>query len=73
MSRESLFPGGAARIRPCSTCGDRPTGTVRVGADGSLGWLECKVCRKRTAEGQSYEEACREWNGMQSGLSGRLG
>jgi hypothetical protein len=45
-------------------------GTVRVGAGGSLGWLECKNCQKRTSEGQTFEEACRQWNGMQSGPSG---
>jgi hypothetical protein len=73
MSREPLSQGGPIRIRPCSTCGERPLGTIRVGAGGSLGWLECKNCQKRTAEEQNFEEACREWNGMQSSLSAKPG
>jgi hypothetical protein len=73
MSREPLSRGGPIRIRPCSKCGERPTGTVRVGAGGSLGWLECKICQKRTSEGQTFEEACREWNAVQSGPSGAAG
>lgn len=73
MSREPLTQGGTVRIRPCSTCGERPTGTVRVGAGGSLGWLECKKCRKRTSEEQTFEEACREWNVLQSGPPGASG
>ena len=73
MSRTPLSHSGPTRIRACSTCGDRPLGTVRVGAGGPLGWLECKICQKRTTEGQTYEEACREWNGMQSGLRGISG
>jgi hypothetical protein len=70
MSREPLPRGGPIRIRPCSACGERPLGTVRVGAGGSLGWLECKSCQKRTSDGQTFEEACRQWNGMQSGPAG---
>jgi hypothetical protein len=27
------------------------------------------MCKKRTAEEQTFEDACREWNGMQSHLS----
>ena len=73
MSREPLSKGGPTRIHSCSTCGERPVGTVRVGAGGSLGWLECKTCRKKTAEGQTFEEASREWNGMQAGLPGISG
>ena len=68
MSREPLDPpklGGPISIRPCSTCGERPAGTVQVGAEGSFGWLECKNCQKRTSDGQSFDEACREWNRMQ--------
>lgn len=73
MSREPLLQSGPLRIRPCSVCGERPLGTVRVGAGGSLGWLECKICHKRTAEGQTFEEASREWNRMQSSLPGMIG
>jgi len=73
MSGEPLSRSGPIRIRPCSTCGERPLGTVRVGAGGSLGWLECKTCQKRTSDGQTFEEACRQWNGMQSGPPGTSG
>jgi hypothetical protein len=68
MRREPLSSSAPVRIRPCSTCGEGPTGTVRVGSGGSLGWLECKTCQKRTAEGQTFEDACREWNRMQASL-----
>ncbi|HKH45287.1 MAG TPA: hypothetical protein VKM72_11530 [Thermoanaerobaculia bacterium] len=73
MSRDPLSQSGSVRIRPCSTCGERPTGTVRVGSGGSLGWLECKNCKRRTSDGQTFEEACREWNRMQSTLPGAPG
>lgn len=73
MSREPLSPGGPIRIRPCSTCGERPAGTVRVGAGRTLGWLECTRCRKRTSDDQTFDEACREWNRMQTSLSGAPG
>lgn len=69
MTREPLDPprlGGPINIQSCSTCGERPAGTVQVGAEGSFGWLECKKCHKRTADGQSFQEACREWNRMQA-------
>jgi hypothetical protein len=69
MSREPLSPSGPIRIRPCSTCGERPAGTVRVGAGGSFGWLECVRCQKRTSDGQTFDEACREWNRLQSSVS----
>ena len=73
MNREPLSSSGPIRIRPCSTCGERPAGTVRVGSGGPLGWLECRRCQKRTSEGQTFEEACREWNRMQANLSGAPG
>jgi hypothetical protein len=31
------------------------------------------MCQKRTTEGQTFEDACREWNGMQASLSGMSG
>lgn len=68
MMRAPLDPpklGGPISLRPCSTCGERPAGTVQVGAEGSFGWLECKNCWKRTSDGQSFEEASREWNRLQ--------
>jgi hypothetical protein len=70
MASEPLSQGAPLRIRACSTCGERPMGTARVGAGGPRGWLECKNCRKRTSEGQTFEDACREWNTMQSSLLG---
>jgi len=73
MSLDPVPRSSPIRIRPCSTCGERPIGTVRVGSGGSLGWLECKNCQKRTSDDQTFEEACREWDRMQTSLPGAPG
>lgn len=49
-------------IRPCSTCGKQPAAGVQVGGVAVLGWLECRTCRKKTRDGQTFEQARREWN-----------
>ena len=49
-------------IRPCSTCGKQPAAGVQVGGVAVLGWLECRTCRKKTRDGQTFDQARREWN-----------
>jgi hypothetical protein len=50
------------QIAPCPGCGNKPGGAVQVGAGFSYGWLECKACCRRTAEGKTFDEAVEEWN-----------
>lgn len=49
-------------IKACSTCGNVPSATVQVGAGVTLGWLECRPCGKKTRDGQTFEQARRQWN-----------
>lgn len=58
----SLPKSKAAQIAPCPGCGNKPGGAVQVGAGFSQGWLECKACGHKTADGKTFEEAVEEWN-----------
>lgn len=49
-------------IQSCSRCGNTPAAIVQVGGAMALGWLECRPCGKKTRDGQSFDEARREWN-----------
>jgi transcription elongation factor Elf1 len=49
-------------IKPCSTCGRKPAGRVEVGSGANWGWLYCEPCGKRTADGQTFEQAVVQWN-----------
>lgn len=51
-------------IAPCPTCGNTPGAAVQVG-DGLFNvWFECRPCGRRTADGQCFEKALEEWNGV---------
>ena len=52
-------------VRRCSRCGNAPRATVQAGGGKTLFWLECRVCGTKTADGQVFEEAVREWNAQQ--------
>ena len=49
----------------CSRCGNEPRATVQAGGGRTLFWLECRFCGIRTADGQVFEQAVREWNALQ--------
>ena len=58
-------PIRAEPVKRCPRCGNDPRATVQAGGGKTLFWLECRVCGKKTADGQVYEEAVREWNALQ--------
>ena len=57
-----LLKSTTVQIALCPGCGKKPGGAVQVGAGFSHGWLECKACGRRTAEGKTFDEAVEEWN-----------
>ena len=58
-------PAMTDAIAPCSTCGQPPGGALQIGNGLKLFWIECRTCRRKTADGQGFAQAVREWNEMQ--------
>jgi formate dehydrogenase maturation protein FdhE len=52
-------------VQRCSRCGSEPRATVQAGGGKTLFWLECRPCGTKTTDGQTFEEAVREWNAWQ--------
>lgn len=58
-------PQRTESVKRCSRCGNAPRATVQAGGGKTLFWLECRICGTKTADGQVFEEAVREWNARQ--------
>jgi hypothetical protein len=59
LGTNSHHPGPVKR---CSRCGNDPRATVQAGGGRTLFWLDCRVCGTKTADGQVFAEAVKQWN-----------